>query len=326
MSRRLLAEGWRVRVLDTLLYGNGASLAGVYELDGFEFLRGDIRSAEDVERALEGVTDVVLLASLVGDPVCKLNPGLARSVNLDGARNLLERSEEGGVERFLFASTCSNYGLREDGTPASEDDELHPLSLYAETKVQMEQEILERELDLTPTVLRVSTAYGMSPRMRFDLTVSEFTRQLALGKALDVYDADTWRPYCHVLDIADAAVTVLRAPAEKVEKEVFNVGGDEGNFTKRKIVEACLEGLRDTGEVRWVEGGVDARNYRVSFAKIQERLGWKPAHTVPAAIVDLGEAVRAGLFPDVDERPLYYGNLHLRSEDSGEGTGGGDAG
>ena len=329
----LLEGGRRVRVLDSLLYGNGESLAGVLEHERFSLQVGDLRSSEDVAAALEDATEVVLLAALVGDPVCKRNPDLARETNIEGARNLIAACAEAGVERFVFASTCSNYGLRDDDTPATEEDELHPLSLYAETKVEMERELLERGEDLpfTATVLRVSTAFGLSPRMRFDLTVSEFTRELALGRSLEVYDADTWRPYCHVSDISRAIITVLDADPEAVGGEVFNVGGDDSNHTKRDIVESALAAVSadggETGEVIWTEGGADARNYRVSFGKIQDRLGFFPDHTVAGSIERLVGVIRAGAYDDIDSRPLYWGNLHLDAPAlAGEGSGGGDAG
>jgi nucleoside-diphosphate-sugar epimerase len=287
-----------------------------------------MRSEEDVRASMDGVTDVVLLAALVGDPVCKRNPEAAREINVDGAQNVLEASDASGAERFVFASTCSNYGLRETNTPATEEDELHPLSLYAETKVEMEGRILGRAADmsLNPTVLRVATAFGMSQRMRFDLTVSEFTRELTLGHQLDVYDADTWRPYCHVEDISTAIMTVLGESPENVSGEVFNAGGDDGNYTKRMLVEAAQEALGGEGDVRWVEGGVDARNYRVSFAKIRDRLGFTPAHTVPGAIARLVAAIRAGVFDDVESRLGYYSNHNLIAGLREVGVGSGDAG
>ena len=331
LTPTLLAGGYGVRVLDSLLYDNTDTLAGVLEQDGFDFVRGDVRSSEEVRSAMEGVTDVVLLAALVGDPVCKKNPDLATQTNLEGARNVIAAAADAGVERLIFASTCSNYGLREDDTPATEEDELHPLSLYAETKVEMERELLGAEgLPFSPTVLRVATAYGTSPRMRFDLTVSEFTRALTLGQELEVYDADTWRPYCHTSDISMAILQVLEAPADKVANEVFNVGGEESNHTKRSIVTAALQALEKRGEkgsVTWAEGGADARNYRVSFDKIAERLGFQPKHTVPGAIDRLVDAISSGMFADVEERSLAYRNYELTSEPAGgEGTGGGDAG
>jgi nucleoside-diphosphate-sugar epimerase len=330
LTPTLLAAGYRVRVLDSLLYGNTGTLAGVLEDEGFEFAHGDVRSSEDVRSAMEGVTDVVLLAALVGDPVCKKNPDLASQTNLDGARNVIGAAADAGVDRVVFASTCSNYGLREDDTPATEEDELHPLSLYAETKVEMERELLGADgLSFSPTVLRVATAYGTSPRMRFDLTVSEFTRTLTLGQELEVYDADTWRPYCHVADISAAAIRVLEADADAVRGEVFNVGGEESNHTKRSIVTAAIEALERRGEkgsVVWAEGGADARNYRVSFDKIRGSLGFEPRHTVPGSIDRLVDAISSGMFSDVENRSLAYRNYELTSEPAGEGTGGGDAG
>jgi nucleoside-diphosphate-sugar epimerase len=329
LTRELLGRGTSVRVLDSLLYENGDSLEGV-DGEGYSFARGDVRSPEDVKAALDGITDVVLLASLVGDPVCKANPELAREVNLQGARTLLEAAGEAGVERVVFASTCSNYGLRTEEDPAVEGDELHPLSLYAETKVEMERQILDRtDWGFSPTVLRLATAFGLSPRMRFDLTVSEFTRELALGRPLEVYDPDTWRPYCHVADISAAIGLVLDAEPGEVAGEVFNAGGDDGNYTKRMIVEAALEALDGEGEVVWTQGGDDARNYRVSFAKIRDRLGFEPRHTVPGSISELVSALRDGEYGDVEERPLYYRNFELNSAETvaaGEGEGGGDAG
>ena len=311
LARCLLDAGYRVRVDDALIYDNGDSLSGVLEADGFSFVRGDIRSADVVARSLEGVTDVVLLAALVGDPVCKQNPELAREINVGGAKNLLEASRAAGVGQFVFASTCSNYGLREGDDLATEEDELHPLSLYAETKVEIEKHLLATPSEPAATVLRIATAFGISPRMRFDLTVSEFARELAIGNELEVYDADTWRPYCHVADTSRAIATVLEAPVDTVRGEVFNVGGEEGNFTKRMIVEAALEALDGDGRVIWTEGGDDARNYRVSFAKIQEALGFTPDHTVPGSIEHLVRALRQGIFSDVESHQLFHGNRAL---------------
>lgn len=325
LTPTLLAEGYRVRVLDSLLYDNSDSLAAVADHERFGFVHGDVRSAGDVKAAMEGITDVVLLAALVGDPVCKRNPELARETNLDGARRVIGAAADASVERFVFASTCSNYGLRKGNEPAGEEDELHPLSLYAETKVEMEREMLGSKHPFDAIVLRVSTAFGTSPRMRFDLTVSEFTRELALGHTLEVYDADTWRPYCHVADISRGVAKVLDAPAEAVASEVFNLGGDDSNHTKRSIVEAALEALGG-GDVQWSEGGADARNYRVSFRKIQDRLGYFPDNTVDGAVKQLAKAIRAGMFTDVEARSLRYRNYELTSAEAGEGSGGGDAG
>jgi nucleoside-diphosphate-sugar epimerase len=310
LVRTLLAAGYRVRVLDCLLFDQGTSLASVFDLPGFEFVRGDLTDRGTVAAALEGVGGVVLLAALVGDPVCRKYPELARKTNDEGAKQLFELVEEAGIDRFVFTSTCSNYGLRDTDEPADEEAALAPLSLYAETKVEFERFVLAREGSwrTCPTILRVATAYGLSPRMRFDLTISEFTRTLASGEELIVYDADSWRPYCHVADICKAIRTVLEAPEESVRGEVFNVGASDENYTKRMVVEAVQEHLEGAGRVRFTEGGQDARNYRVSFEKIRSRLGFEPDHRVPESVGRLIGALRVGAFDDVEERPRFYSN------------------
>jgi nucleoside-diphosphate-sugar epimerase len=264
----------------------------------------------DLEPSLDGVTDVVLLAALVGDPICRKYPELARRVNDEGAKRLFDTLAGRGIDRFVFTSTCSNYGLRESDEPATEEAELAPLSLYAETKVEFERFVLEREpkWDLCPTLLRIATAFGLSPRMRFDLTISEFTRTLAIGEELVVYDADTWRPYCHVRDIAEAIIMVLESPGDLVRGEVFNVGHDRGNYTKRMVVDAVQEHLGGRGTVSFTEGGQDPRNYRVSFDKIREQLGFEAEHSVPDTIGRLIGAIRSGAFNDVESRPTFYTN------------------
>ena len=210
----------------------------------------------------------------------------------------------------MFTSTCSNYGLRESSEPATEESELAPLSIYAETKVAFERFVLGRrdQWDLSPTVLRIATAYGLSARMRFDLTISEFARTLAIGAELVVYDADTWRPYCHIADISKAISAILKAPRENVCGEVFNVGHSDENYTKRMVVAAVQEYLGGSGRVSFTEGGVDARNYKVSFEKIKARLGFEPDHRIPVYVGRLIEAIRAGAYADVDSRTTFYGN------------------
>jgi nucleoside-diphosphate-sugar epimerase len=311
MVRRMLEAGWEVRVLDALIFDHGMAIAPLMENPRFSFVRGDMRDPEALDRALEGVTDVALLAGLVGDPITKTYPELSDSVNLDGCSTVLEALNGRGLDRLVFTSTCSNYGLRTTDEPATEESELAPVSLYAEHKVEMERRILgaaEAGVDYTPTVLRISTAYGLSPRMRFDLTISEFTRTLAAGEELVVYDADTWRPYCHVSDIAKAVMTVLGADEETVAGEVFNVGHSDENYTKRMVVDVVQEAIGGTGRVTFEEGGRDPRNYRVSFEKIRDRLGFEPDMRVPVSVAAVAAAVQAGAYDEFADRLGFYTN------------------
>ena len=309
LVRALLNDGCSVRVLDRLLFDHGSALSGTVEDPEFDFVKADLADTDAVRDALEGIDDVVVLAALVGDPIASKYPDLARRVN-DSCKELALAADEAGVDRLVFTSTCSNYGLRDTDEPADETSELSPVSLYAEMKVDFEQFVLGRADDwkLCPTLLRIATAYGLSQRMRFDLTISEFTRTLAVGDELVVYDADTWRPYCHVRDISAAIMTVLAADPGLVRNEVFNVGHSDENYTKHMVAEAALEALDGKGSVTYEEGGRDPRNYRVSFEKIHDVLGFEPQHRVPETIRELVSAVQAGIFDDFDRRPGFYTN------------------
>ncbi|OLL73590.1 UDP-glucose 4-epimerase [Pseudonocardia sp. Ae168_Ps1] len=315
LSSRLLDAGARVRVLDQLVYDNGFALHHLLDHPRFAFTRGDVRDRGAVTAAATGATDVVLLAALVGDPVCKRYPELAEQVNHDAAVRLHDSLSDLGVQRFVFTSTCSNYGIHDTSTFADETSDLNPQSLYAETKIAVEKHVLARasQTATTGTVLRVATAYGLSPRARFDLTVSQFTRELAAGGELVVYDADTWRPYCHVQDLSSAVLTVLDAPRDLVHGEVFNVGDADQQFTKRMIVDEVLKHV-DGATVTYREGDTDPRNYRVAFDKISSTLGFRTRHTVQDYVGALTSAVQAGIFTDVragDPRCGNYAVAHL---------------
>lgn len=315
LVRELLARGCHVRCLDALLYGNGSAVAELHEHRRFSFICGDMCRADVLARSLDGITEVVLLASLVGDAICRDYPALARDINLSGSIAVFDAAEASGVERFAYVSTCSTYGISGD-EPATEESPLNPQSLYAETKVAFERFLLARAATsrCATTILRLATAFGASPRMRFDLTIADFARQVALGRELVVFDAATWRPYCHVQDAAAALCAVLEAERSTVSGQIFNVGGDAQNYTKAMIV-AALESLVDGARIRFRPGGTDARNYRVSFQKIQDVLGFVPAHLVHDSLAGVVCAIQAGLYADVDERPSFYGN-HVIALDS----------
>jgi nucleoside-diphosphate-sugar epimerase len=313
LVRKLLARRFAVCVCDALHYNNGCSLLDVYENPRFSLIRGDFCDTRILEEALSDVTDVVHLAALVGDPICKKYPAQARMINEEGTIRLFNSLDGRRINTFTFTSTCSNYGLISSGEYATEKSVLNPQSLYAETKVNAENYMLEHmgNRDFCPTILRLSTAYGFSERMRFDLTISEFTRTIALGRELTVYDEDTWRPYCHVEDISEAIIAVIESQRDSVGGEVFNVGSNDSNYTKKMIVQAILA-LAPGAKVIYKEGGHDRRNYRVSFDKIRSRLGFVPRHTLDGFIRAMLNAIQNGLFDDVESRSHFYGNYVIR--------------
>jgi len=312
ITRSLLQEGYAVRAFDAFLYGTQTVLSGFLGTPGFDIMYGDHCDTDAVERALAGITDVVILSGLVGDPITKKYPGESDAINNTGMLRLVGQLNGHGLRQVIFVSTCSNYGLIKADELADENFRLQPLSLYAKAKVAMEQAILDpaNKPDYRPTVLRFATAFGLAPRMRFDLTISEFVRDMYLGRELVVYDADTWRPYCHVRDFAEVISRVFAAPEKDVAFEVFNAGGTVNNYTKRMIVEAIQESLPDA-PVTYQAAGPDPRNYRVDFAKIQNRLGFEPRYTVRDGIAELIGAFRQNMFPHVDTSRNFHGNYEI---------------
>lgn len=302
LVRLLLEKGFAVRVIDKLSFG-GEPLLDWLNHPQFEFVKGDIRNEADVAAALQGVDAVAHLAAIVGDPACAQEPELARATNYDASVQFYNLAEKAGAKRFVFASTCSNYGKMEDPEGyVNEDSQLAPVSLYAETKVAVEKFLLGQERGNTckPVCLRFSTVYGISMRPRFDLTVNEFTRELALGRELVVFGEQFWRPYCHVVDLARSVVAVLEAPEEKVAYDVFNVGDTAENYQKKMIVDAILEQLPDS-RVKYVSKNEDPRDYRVNFSKIKERLGFTITMRVPDGIRQIRQVISAGFLNDPDD-------------------------
>jgi nucleoside-diphosphate-sugar epimerase len=312
LSPLLLEHRAEVVVLDHLIYDNGFALQHLLDHPRLTFIRGDLCDAGVFARAARGATDVVLLGSLVGDPICKKNPEQALRVNKDGALRIIDALDGLGIGRMVFASTCSNYGIHDATSLADEGSVLNPQSLYARTKIEVEEGLLARASSarFSGTVLRIATAYGLSPRMRFDLTVSQFGWELASGAPLLVYDADTWRPYCHVRDISRAIMTVLSAPEAKVRAQVFNVGDTSQQFTKRMIVGEISKHVPEA-RVEYRSGDTDPRNYRVSFEKIRRELAFRCEDTVEAYLPRLIAAVEAGVFPDVRGNQRF-GNYEVR--------------
>jgi nucleoside-diphosphate-sugar epimerase len=195
--------------------------------------------------------------------------------------------------------------MPDPGRFLDETAELRPVSLYAETKVNVELAVLDPAVtgSLCATSLRLATVFGVSPRMRFDLTVNEFTLELCTGKELVVFGEQFWRPYVHVRDVARAVALVLDAPQEKVRNQVFNVGSSEQNYTKQQLVEMILKHVPG-GKIRYVHKEEDPRDYRVSFARIERVLGFRTTRSVEDGVLEVMRLVRDGVLCDFDQ-PKY---------------------
>lgn len=256
----------------------------------------DIREVEAADVA--GVDAVIHLAGLSNDPTGDLDPKLTEAINLEGTVRLAQVAKRAGVSRFLFASSCSIYG-QGDGGALTEDAEFNPLTAYARSKVEAEA-ALRRLADsgFSPVYLRNATAYGFSPRLRFDIVVNNLTGwAFTTGEVKLLSDGRAWRPLVHVEDMSRAFAAALRAPRERVHDLALNVGREQDNFQIRDIAEAVAVELPNC-KVTFAEGAsADSRNYNVSFARIRERLPeFQPQWDVAKGIRQLHAAFqRCGL-------------------------------
>jgi nucleoside-diphosphate-sugar epimerase len=261
LVRQLLAAGHRVHVVDNLTYGP-QPIMDLLINERFTCWKGDILDRPALKRELEGADTVVHLAAVVGYPLCKKLPDLARAVNVDGTANVLELAPAGAS--IVYASTGSNYGEVEG--VCTEDTPLNPLSLYGETKTEAEQMCMQRGNAIS---FRFATAFGLSPRLRLDLMINDFTYQALVQKYLVVYEKHFRRTFIHVVDMARAIVHGLEN-WEAMRGAIYNCGDESMNYTKENIVQLLQEKLEFLVHFAEVGSDADKRDYEVSYARIRE--------------------------------------------------------
>lgn len=301
LTSELLRTGWRVTVLDSLLFG-GESLIGFLHHPNFHFVKTDVTEPRAVRDSLKGSWPkphaVIHLAAIVGFPACQaVGRQAAWKYNVESTKLVLEQAAGLGSERFVFASTYSNYGLSPDGRPVTEESPLNPQSLYAETKIAAEQYLLSQKDSVTaPLLFRFATLYGISPRTRFDLIVNQFVLEAFTRRELIIYQRGYSRSFVHVRDVVRGILLGLDAPDAKVRAQVYNLGAENGNYTKDEIVNLVLKRMPETVvEHKDLTFGGDMRDITVSFEKIRRELGYQTTLTVDDGIRELVFALKSGL-------------------------------
>lgn len=310
---RLLSDGYSVRLLDVLLFGE-EPIAEILDHEKLEVIRGDFRNVGTVMEAMKDCDAVVHLGGIVGDPACNLDESRTIDINLVSTKMIAERARDAGIERFIFASTCSVYGACDE--LLDERSRLEPVSLYGHTKQASEDVLRKMATDgFSPTILRFATIYGFSGRTRFDLVINVMTAKAKLEGEIQVHGGDQWRPFVHVDDAAKAVHLCLESPMESVANQVFNVGSDEQNHTISQIAEMISERVLNT-IIKTEAGNIDPRNYRVSFKKIRRRLGYQPGWSISDGIQQVLEAIATGKVTDYSEPK--YSNVKFLSESGSE--------
>lgn len=299
---KLLEAGYGVTVLDLYLYG-GDVLAAVKGRPGLREIRGDIRNRDDVRSALAGATDVIHLACISNDPSFELDPGLGKSINYDCFPMLVDEAKAAGVSRFVYASSSSVYGVREEQN-VTEELELRPLTDYSKFKALCEEVLLDkREPGFAALVLRPATVCGYAPRLRLDLTVNILTNHAVTNRRIRVFGGDQMRPNIHVNDMADLYVRSLGWESSRIDGKIYNAG-----YYNRKVIEIAQSVRSIVGKdvTIAVEPTDDNRSYHISSEKIKTELGFEAKRSIEDAVSDLVDAFGKGKVAGSMTDDRYY--------------------
>ncbi len=306
---KLLASGYRVRLLDCFLFGKEPILP-LLAKPNLEVHTGDFRNVDTVVAAMRDMNAVIHLGGLVGDPACAVDEELTMEVNLIATRMIAQVALGNRVSRFIFASSCSVYGVSDEFL--TERSRVNPVSLYARTKLASEKVLVDvlKNSSCAPVILRFGTIYGLSGRTRFDLVVNVLAARAVFEGEITVQGREQWRPFLHVHDAAAAVVRALEANPASISSVVFNVGSDEQNKTLGQIGE-LIQSMVPGCVLRYQEDGVDRRNYRVDFRRIREELGFQHSWTLNAGVQQILDAILSGRV--VDYKDPKYSNVKVVS-------------
>lgn len=309
LTSELLRQNYRVTLLDSLLFG-GESILPFMSHPNFHFLKSDVTEPRAIRDAVKkdwGKPDAVVhLAGIVGFPACQaVGKQVAWMYNVEATKLVYGQAADLGVERFVFASTYSNYGLSEDGNPVTEETPLNPQSLYAETKIAAEEYLLaQKDATCAPLLFRFATLYGVSPRTRFDLIVNQFVLEAFTKRQLIIYQRGYSRSFVHIRDVVRGVIMGLEAEQSKIRGQVFNLGTEKGNYSKNDIVGFVLRRMPETiVEYKDLTFGGDMRDISVSFEKVRRILGFETSLTVDDGVREVLFALKTGLIKDpTDDR------------------------
>jgi len=313
LTEYLLLKNFKITCIDLLLYSNKDSIKKFKKNKNYKFFLGDLRKKKSYKNILKKTDVVIILAGLVGDPITKKYKKLSNSINLVGMKKfILDCTKSKNLDRLIFISTCSNYGLSaKKNVIFKENSKLKPLSIYAKQKVKIEKFLMsfKKSKNFNPCILRFATAFGLSPRMRFDLTVNHFTKSIFENKNLEIYDPETWRPYCHVKDFARLIHTTTICNKKKIAFEVFNAGRSKNNFRKIDIVNK-IKKMFYVKNISFKKNDIDQRNYKVNFEKVKKVLKFKTKFSLEYGVNEIYHAIKKNKFTN---NKSQLGNYYIKN-------------
>jgi nucleoside-diphosphate-sugar epimerase len=301
LTGELLRIGIKVTIIDDLIFG-GESLMGYLAHPNFHFVKANVIEPRVLRSSLrsdwEKPNAIVHLAAIVGFPACQsVGRQVAWRYNVEATERVFEQAVSLGINRLVYASSYSNYGVSPDGQPVTEASPLTPQSLYAETKIAAERFLLaQSDTSCAPLIYRLATLYGISPRTRFDLIINQFVLESYTKRELLIYQRGYSRSFVHINDAVRGFILGLQAPDEKVRCQIYNLGSEKGNYTKDQIVGMVLKRMPETVVTyKDMTFGGDMRDISVSYEKIQRELDFQTRLTPDDGIRDVLHAIRTGL-------------------------------
>jgi nucleoside-diphosphate-sugar epimerase len=309
LTAELLRQGYLVTVIDNLLYG-GESLLGFTKHTGFNFIKADLCEPGTLRQSIKSEwprpSTLIHLSAIVGFPACQaVGRQAAFYYNVDAVRRTYDQAESLGIKKFIFSSTYSVYGQSEKGEILTEDSPLNPQSIYAETKIAAEEWLRSQsgQTKLQPLIFRLATLFGLSPRTRFDLIINQFVLDAYLTRELIIYQRGYSRSFIHVFDVVRCLIAAIQATREVLPEHIYNLGTDNGNFTKDEIVALIIKRFPEIEiDYKDLTFGGDMRDIHVSFLKLSKALNYNAVLSVDDGIRELTQALKSGMISNPRDR------------------------
>ena len=307
-----LKKKFKVNSIDNVIYKQSLKIDKSNK--NFKFIKYDFANKK-IFNFLDKLDheNLIVLGSIVGDPITKKYPDITKKINLEATERLLKYALKKGFRKIIFVSTCSNYGIFDKNSLAKENSQLNPKSLYAKTKVKIEKKLLKivKKGNSEITILRFATAFGLSDRMRFDLTINQFVREIYLNKKIEVYDPYTWRPYCHVKDFANIIFQIVSKENVKRSRcEIFNAGSSKNNFNKMMLINKIKKYIKNF-KIVLQNDSADQRDYKVNFSKIKKVYGFKKITSIDEGIKEILKELKKGKFKKLSNYKDRLGNYRI---------------
>lgn len=310
----LLNKNYQVICYDDFIYNHDYILKNISKKK-ITFIKAPLKTISNFKKLFNNLYGVIILASVVGDPITRKYPSFANKVNIKQTKKLINFLLNYQIKKIIFVSTCSNYGVTNDNVPVSESHKLNPKSIYAKNKVNIEKYLysIRRKFKSEISILRFATAFGLSPRMRFDLTINEFVRDIFINKKITVFDHLTWRPYCHVRDFAKVIYSILHKDIKRKKFEIFNVGSSKNNYTKIMILEKIKKYIKRF-KIIYKKNSFDPRDYRVNFDKIKKYYKLGSFISIDNGIKEIIGILKKRKYLNIADYPDRLGNYKINEK------------